>query len=85
LAGFIVIGLLLRVVDTRWAFLSDELVTVFELLSSIGIITLLFAVGLQSHPRALAKKFAQRRTDLVWRRTDVPAWRICCQLLVTAH
>lgn len=64
LAGFILFGLLLRSLDARWPYLSTEIMQMFTLLGSLGIIALLFEVGLQSHPRALAAKLPS--ATLIW-------------------
>ena len=64
LGGFILFGLLLRSLDAHWSYLSDEVMQMFMLLGNLGIIALLFEVGLQSHPRALAAKLPS--ATLIW-------------------
>lgn len=48
LVGFIALGLLLRLGDDRWSILGPEGRQVLHLLAGIGIIALLFRIGLES-------------------------------------
>ena len=59
LVGYLLIGFAMRLADERWHFLSDAIWHAFELLADVGIVALLFKVGLASHPRALAAKLPQ--------------------------
>ncbi|SCZ56179.1 Sodium/hydrogen exchanger family protein [Thiohalomonas denitrificans] len=56
LVGYILIGFTIRVVDQRWPLLSPPVEHAFSLLASIGIVTLLFRVGLDSNPRKLMRE-----------------------------
>ena len=64
LVGFIALGFLLRVADDHWGLISDQGQVVFEFLGSIGIITLLFQVGLDSDFRGLVEKLP--RASPIW-------------------
>jgi Kef-type K+ transport system membrane component KefB len=59
LVGYVLLGLALSFIDSRWAILSQPTRHAFSFLADIGVIALLFRVGLQSHPGALAKKLPQ--------------------------
>ncbi|WP_152053117.1 cation:proton antiporter [Tautonia marina] len=49
LIGSIVLGFLLRLCDARWELLSESGYTTFRLLADLGLIALLFRVGLESN------------------------------------
>lgn len=49
LIGFLILGFLLRLCDSQWGFLSEESQSIYEFLANIGIISLLFRVGLESN------------------------------------
>jgi Na+:H+ antiporter len=72
LVGYLLIGFLLRLADQQWHFLTDAIWHAFGLLANLGIVALLFKVGLASHPSALAAKLPQA----------VPVW--CGDVLVSA-
>ncbi|MGD8570560.1 MAG: cation:proton antiporter [Gammaproteobacteria bacterium] len=59
LVGYILLGILLNVVDRYWSLLTGPTRNAFSFLADIGVIALLFQVGLQSHPQALLKKLPQ--------------------------
>jgi Kef-type K+ transport system membrane component KefB len=59
LVGYLLLGMALSIIDSRWMILSEPTHHAFSLLADIGVIALLFRVGLQSHPGALAKKLPQ--------------------------
>ncbi len=48
LVGYLTLGFVLKLVDTQWHLLSEEGEEIFEFLAEIGIISLLFRVGLES-------------------------------------
>ncbi len=48
LIGYLTLGFLLKLADMQWNFLSAEAQEIFEFLAEIGIISLLFRVGLES-------------------------------------
>lgn len=64
LIGFILLGFLLRWVNTQKPFLNEQALDVFELLAQIGLITLLFRVGLESNLKGLLKQI--RHASLIW-------------------
>jgi Kef-type K+ transport system membrane component KefB len=64
LVGYLVLGVILSVVDTRVELLTEAVRNGFSLLADIGVFALLFKVGLQSQPAALARKLPQAAT--VW-------------------
>jgi Kef-type K+ transport system membrane component KefB len=59
LVGYLLFGSLLSLIDTRWTVLSLPVRYGFSFLADIGVIALLFKVGLQSNPSALARKLPQ--------------------------
>jgi Kef-type K+ transport system membrane component KefB len=59
LVGYLLLGVLLALVDTDWKIISDPVRNGFSFLADIGVIALLFKVGLQSQPSALASKLPQ--------------------------
>ena len=48
LIGYLALGFLLKLADVEWNFLSVEAKEIFEFLGELGIISLLFRVGLES-------------------------------------
>jgi Kef-type K+ transport system membrane component KefB len=64
LVGFLLLGFLLRLADAHWPFLSEPVHYAFNLLADLGVIALLFRVGLDSHPGALAAKLPN--ASAVW-------------------
>jgi len=53
------LGMLLSLLDSRWQILARPTRDALSFLADIGVIALLFQVGLQSHPRALLNKLPQ--------------------------
>ncbi len=64
LVGFMVLGLLVKMADAQMGFLSEDSKTIFEFLANIGIIVLLFRVGLESNLRGLLRQI--RHACLIW-------------------
>lgn len=64
LVGYIALGLLLRVTDQQWQLFADGEHEVLEFLADIGIISLLFRVGLESKLNELLRQL--RRASVVW-------------------
>jgi len=64
LVGYLLMGMVMSLINTRWSLLSEPVRNGFSFLADIGVITLLFKVGLQSHPDALARKLPQAL--IVW-------------------
>ncbi len=53
LIGFIVLGFVIRLADSHWDYLSDNLMGALGVLAGIGIFALLFRVGLETNVRGL--------------------------------
>lgn len=64
LVGYVAIGLGLRVIDARFPFLTEQVVHAFRLLADLGIVALLFGIGLESHPSALAARLP--KAAVIW-------------------
>lgn len=64
LVGQILLGMGLRLADRRLDFLTETAQHALELLANLGIVALLFAVGIKSNPRALAEKLPD--ASLIW-------------------
>ena len=56
LVGFILLGFLIRVIDSHFHFLNEYIEEIVKFLAEIGIITLLFRVGLESNLKGLLKQ-----------------------------
>ncbi len=57
LVGWIGVGLLCRILDNKYGFLSEGNEEILHFLSQIGIFTLLFKIGLESKMKNLLKQF----------------------------
>ncbi len=57
-------GFLLRLADTQSQFLSPEMQEIFDYLAEIGVIALLFRVGLESNFRGLIRQM--RQASVIW-------------------
>ncbi len=64
LVGFIGLGFMLQGANQSWGLITEQGQAVFEFLASIGVITLLFRVGLQSNFRGLVAKLP--RAAPIW-------------------
>ncbi len=64
LIGYIAIGFLFRFADTGTAFLSDWQMEIFEFLAGLGVVVLLFRVGLESDVPGLLRQLP--RAGLIW-------------------
>lgn len=64
LVGHLVLGFLFSWADTRWHFLGDAARTAFSFLASVGLVVLLFSIGLKSDVRGLVAKLP--RASLIW-------------------
>lgn len=64
LIGYLLLGLLFRVADLYWKLLSPGIREIYEFLATIGIICLLFEVGLKSNLAGLLSQL--RRAILIW-------------------
>lgn len=58
LVAFLILGVVLRASDQQFELISEDGKIVFEFLASIGVIALLFRVGLDSNLHGLVKKLA---------------------------
>ena len=64
LVGFLALGFLLRLADGWWPVLSGEATAVFDFLAKIGVVVLLFRIGLESNLRGLARQLP--RAGPIW-------------------
>lgn len=64
LVGWMLLGLILRLADGQWRFLTPGGHGVFAFMADLGIIALLFRVGLEANLVSLARQM--RRASLVW-------------------
>jgi len=64
LVGFLLLGLLLRLADTQWAFLGPDCKEILGFLAELGLVTLLFRVGLESNLDGLLSQL--RRASVIW-------------------
>lgn len=64
LVAYLALGFALRLADTSVGLLTPQVHEAFRLLANLGIVVLLFEVGLRSHPAALAAKLPA--ASLVW-------------------
>jgi len=56
LVGYIVPGFLTSILNQQWSFVTPAFDNSFSMLAQLGIVALLFHVGLKSHTRALLAK-----------------------------
>jgi len=64
LVGFLFLGVLLSLADYEWDILTDSGIAVFQFLAGIGVIALLFRVGLESNLHELIAKLP--RAAPIW-------------------
>jgi Kef-type K+ transport system membrane component KefB len=64
LVGFVGLGMALSAVDRSIPLLTEPVLHAFELLGSLGIVALLFRVGLGSHPQRLWRKLPD--ASVIW-------------------
>lgn len=64
LVGYLMIGVGIRLADNTWGFLNDSGKWSFQLLGELGVICILFRVGLENDPRRLVSQL----------RPAVPIW-----------
>ncbi len=64
LIGFMTLGFLIRLLDSQGRLISGETGKIFEFLAEIGIITLLFKVGLESNLKGLVRQL--RHASIIW-------------------
>jgi Kef-type K+ transport system membrane component KefB len=58
MVGYIIIGLLAGSINQQWNFVTPCFDQTFTILAQLGVVALLFRVGLKSHMKALLKKTA---------------------------
>ncbi|MDX1653804.1 MAG: cation:proton antiporter [Candidatus Competibacteraceae bacterium] len=59
LVGYLLLGFGFRLLDSRWQLLTEPVRHAFEFMADLGIVALLFRVGLEGNPRALVGKLSQ--------------------------
>lgn len=64
LVGFMALGFLIRLIDQNWPFMSSEAEAVFGFLARVGVVALLFRIGLESNLQGLARQLP--RAGLIW-------------------
>lgn len=64
LVGYLLLGIIIRLVDIPLNFLSEPIHEIFEFLGTIGVILLLFRVGLSSNITGLRRQL--KRATGVW-------------------
>jgi Kef-type K+ transport system membrane component KefB len=64
LVGYLVLGFLLRLADSQWQFLGEPGQEIFEFLAEVGVISLLFRVGLESDLAGLMHQLS--RATKIW-------------------
>lgn len=64
LVGYIALGFLVSILDHQWLFVNTVFENTFSVLAQLGIVALLFRVGLKSHTRALLAKLPD--ASLIW-------------------
>lgn len=64
LVGYLLLGFGLRWSQSAWGWLPGDLFGIFEFLARLGLVTLLFRIGLESDLRGLLRQL--RRASLLW-------------------
>jgi len=64
LVGYIGLGFLISALNQQWSFKSTNFDFIFSALAQLGVVALLFRVGLKSHTRALLAKLPD--ASLIW-------------------
>ncbi len=64
LVGYILLGFFIRLLDQQWSFIDTLFDNTFVVLAHIGVVALLFRVGLRSHIKTLLAKLPD--ASLVW-------------------
>ena len=65
LIGYLTLGFILKLLDVEWDFLSIEAEEIFEFLAELGIISLLFRVGLESDLLGLLRQLPKALEILI--------------------
>ena len=61
---YILLGFLISVLDSYWSFITYAFESTFSILAQIGVVALLFRVGLKSHTDTLLEKLPH--ASLIW-------------------
>lgn len=64
LVGYLLLGFSLSLAHQHWGLLTEPVRYAFDFLADLGIVALLFRVGLESHPRALLDKLP--KASVIW-------------------
>jgi len=64
LVGYIILGFLIKVLSQHWSFVTPVFENTISVLAQLGIVALLFRVGLKSHIRALLAKLPD--ASIIW-------------------
>jgi len=64
LVGYISLGVLVSLADQQWTFVTSTFDNTFSVLAQLGVVALLFRVGLRSHTRTLLAKLPD--ASLIW-------------------
>jgi Kef-type K+ transport system membrane component KefB len=62
--GYILLGLSVSAINAQWSFIDSTFEYVFSVLAELGVVALLFRVGLRCHIKALLAKLPD--ASLVW-------------------
>jgi len=61
---YILLGFLISLLDAQWAFITPGFESTFSILAQVGVVALLFRVGLKSHTDKLLEKLPT--ASLIW-------------------
>jgi len=64
IVGFIILGIVIRLIDSQWGFITSGISEIFEFVATVGIIVLLFRVGLESNLSRLMRQL--KPASLIW-------------------
>lgn len=64
LVGYILLGFLISLLDSYWLFITPSFEDTFSILAGVGVVALLFRVGLTSHIDKLLEKLPD--ASLIW-------------------
>lgn len=64
LVCYILLGFLISMIDTRWSIMTPAFESTFSILAQVGVVALLFRVGLKSHTDKLLEKLPV--ASLIW-------------------
>jgi len=64
LVGYILLGFIVSVINQKWSFITIAFDNTFAMLAQLGVVALLFRVGLKSHTKALLAKLPD--ASIIW-------------------